>query len=105
MQHLEPLSIVVLGVDSGGVSGGGVCHHWVHSDGGRHIEVVVNAFGCIVSLSWCWDGGGCSWSTWFLFHTPGRWTVIVIVGSGVIVSSSLFVVVVVAVGGCSHCCW
>ena len=82
-----------------------MCHCWAHSDGGGRVEVVVNAFGCIMSLSWCWDGGGHSWSSWFPFRTPGRWVIFVIIGGGVVVSSSSFVAVVAVVGGHGHCCW
>ena len=53
-QHLEPLSVVVLGVDSGGASGGVIGHIVTVTDAFGRIEVVVNAFGCVTSLSWCW---------------------------------------------------
>ena len=81
-----------------------MCRRWVHSDGGGRIEVVVNMFGSVTSSSWCWDGGGRSWSSWFPFRTPGRWAVFVIIG-GVVVSSWSFVAVVVVVGGRGHGCW
>ena len=37
MQCLEPPSVIILGVDSGGASGGGVSRCWAHSDGDGHI--------------------------------------------------------------------
>ena len=77
-QHLEPPSIIVLGVDSGSASGGSVSHIWAHS-----------------------NGGGCIWMCLDTSHLcPGVGD-----GGGVIVLSSSFVVVIVVVGGHSHCCW